>query len=226
MMKLSKAGADLIKKYEGCRLTAYLCPANVWTIGWGHTGNVKKCQTITQVQADALFDKDIQRYVDGVNDVVKVELNQNQFDALVSFAYNCGVDALRKSTLLKYVNGEEFSKASAEFDRWNKGNGKVLAGLVRRRFEEKELFNTSGTTDKKTSMSDKSYVVITDPIADKNTADKFANGTRKAYSIIVHVLIKPHIHLKTGSFKDKRKAQDIAKGIKRVYGVNAKLIEQ
>jgi lysozyme len=140
MMKLSKVGADLIKKYEGCRLTAYLCPANVWTIGWGHTGNVKKGQKISQAEADALFDKDIKRYVDGVNEIVKVEVNQNQFDALVSFAYNCGVDALKKSTLAKFVNAKQFSKAAAEFDRWNKGNGKVLPGLVRRRDEEQALF--------------------------------------------------------------------------------------
>jgi lysozyme len=140
MMKLSKAGADLIKKYEGFKLTAYLCPANVWTIGWGHTGNVKKGQVITQAQADALFDKDIQRFVDAVNQAVKVEVTQNQFDALVSFAYNCGVGALQKSTLLEYVNKRQFSKAAAEFDRWTKGKGKVLPGLVRRRDEEQALF--------------------------------------------------------------------------------------
>jgi lysozyme len=141
MMKLSKAGADLIKKYEGCRLTAYLCPANVWTIGWGHTGNVKKGQVITQAQADALFDKDIQRFVDGVNQAVKVEVTQNQFDALVSFAYNCGVGALQKSKLLEYVNKKQFNKASAEFNKWNKGGGKVLQGLVKRRNDEQALFD-------------------------------------------------------------------------------------
>jgi lysozyme len=140
MMKLSKVGADLVKKYEGCKLKAYLCPANKWTIGWGHTGGVKQGQVITQAQADALFDKDIQRFVDGVNKLVKVEINQNQFDALVSFAYNCGVTALQKSTLLEYVNKKQFSKAAAEFDLWTKGNGKVLHGLVRRRDEEQALF--------------------------------------------------------------------------------------
>jgi lysozyme len=77
MMKLSKVGANLIKKYEGCRLKAYLCPANVWTIGWGHTEGVKQGQVITQAQADALFDKDNQRFVDGVNKLLKVEVNQS-----------------------------------------------------------------------------------------------------------------------------------------------------
>jgi lysozyme len=146
MMKLSKTGAALIKKYEGCELKAYKCPAGIWTIGWGHTGNVKQGQTITQVQADALFDKDIQRFVDGVNKLVKVELNENQFSALVSFAYNCGIGALQKSTLLEYVNKKQFDKAGAEFDKWNKARNpktkqlEVLPGLAKRRDEEQALF--------------------------------------------------------------------------------------
>jgi lysozyme len=141
MMKLSKVGADLIKKYEGCRLKAYKCPAGVCTIGYGHTGNVKEGQVITQAHADDLFDKDIQRFVDGVNKVVNVILNQNQFDALVSFSYNCGVGALQNSTLLEYVNKKQFAKASAEFNKWNKGGGKVLQGLVKRRNDEQALFD-------------------------------------------------------------------------------------
>jgi lysozyme len=140
MMKLSKVGADLIKKYEGCRLKAYKCPAGVWTIGFGHTGNVIEGQVITQAQADALFDKDVQKFVDGVNKLVKVEINQNQFDALVSFAYNLGIGALKKSTLLQYVNKKQFDKAANEFDRWNKADGKVLKGLVNRRNSEEALF--------------------------------------------------------------------------------------
>jgi lysozyme len=140
MMKLSKAGADLIKKYEGCRLKAYKCPAGVWTIGFGHTGNVKEGQVINQVQADALFDKDVQKFVEGVNKLVKVEINQNQFDALVSFTYNLGIGALKKSTLLQYVNKKQFDKAANEFDRWNKAGGEVLKGLVNRRNSEEALF--------------------------------------------------------------------------------------
>lgn len=140
--KLSKVGADLIKKYEGCKLRAYKCPAGVWTIGFGHTGNVKEGQTISQEQADALFDKDVQRFVDGVNKCVKVEINQNQFDALVSFAYNLGVSALQKSTLLQYVNKKQFDKAAQEFDRWVKADGKVYKGLQNRRNSEEALFVT------------------------------------------------------------------------------------
>jgi lysozyme len=163
-MKLSKAGADLIKKYEGCRLKAYKCPAGIWTIGYGHTGNVKEGQVITQSQADELFDKDVQRFIGGVYKLIKVEINQLQFDALVSFAYNCGIGALQKSTLLELVNKKDFSGAVKEFARWNKASGKVLPGLSKRRAEEAELFaqihskpQTKPTTASK--PTEKEYIV-------------------------------------------------------------------
>jgi GH24 family phage-related lysozyme (muramidase) len=159
-MNLGSAGKNLIKRYEGCRLQAYKCPAGVWTIGYGHTGNVKQGQTITQAQADALFDKDVQGFVDGVKRCIKVSVNQNQFDALVSFAYNCGVGALQNSDLLKYINKGDFAKAAKEFDRWNKGGGKVLAGLVRRRVAEKELFlKSTPTTTQVKKVVDEVYIV-------------------------------------------------------------------
>jgi lysozyme len=186
MMKLSKTGADLIKKYEGCRLKAYKCPADVWTIGFGHTGNVKEGQTITQAQADAFFDKDIQRFVDGVNEIVKVEINQNQFDALVSFAYNCGLVALQKSTLLKYVNGEKFVLASKEFDRWNKGGGKVLQGLVRRRNDEQALFEKPIPKPKE-EQSELAYIKTGS--MPKEEAEKYAAEWKEKYGWkVVHVI--------------------------------------
>jgi lysozyme len=187
MMKLSKTGADLIKKYEGCRLTAYLCPANVWTIGWGHTGNVKKGQTITQVQADTFFDKDIQRFVDGVNDIVKVEINQNQFDALVSFTYNCGVDALRKSSLAKYLNAKQFDKASAEFDRWNKGGGEVLKGLINRRKEERTLFDKQIPAAIKPTTGNELAYIKTGSMPIKE-AEKRADEIKQRYGGVVHIM--------------------------------------
>jgi hypothetical protein len=97
-------------------------------------------QTITQAQADALFLQDIKRYVDGVNAAVKVPLNQNQFDALVSFAYNLGNGALQKSDLLAYVNKKDFAHAALEFPKWCHAGTEVLAGLVKRRQAEKDLF--------------------------------------------------------------------------------------
>ena len=89
-MNVSKKGIDLIKKYEGCHLVAYRCPANIWTIGYGHTKNVKQGMVITQAQADAYLMQDCQAAVKAVNALGR-NLNQNQFDALVSFAFNCGV---------------------------------------------------------------------------------------------------------------------------------------
>jgi lysozyme len=138
--KLSQVSINLIKKFEGCRLKAYKCPAGIWTIGYGSTSGVKEGQVITQQQADALLEKDLQRFVDGVNKLVTVDLNQNQFDALVSFAYNCGIGALQKSTLLQLVNKKDFANAAKEFDKWVKVDGKVLKGLQNRRNEEQVLF--------------------------------------------------------------------------------------
>ena len=141
-MKTSQKGIDLIKKYEGCRLTAYLCPANVWTIGYGHTKGVKRGQVITQEQAEELLRQDLVKYESAVDAYVRVPITQNQYDALVSFAYNCGTGALKTSTLLKKLNARDYTGAGDEFLKWNKGGGKVLAGLVRRRAEERELFLT------------------------------------------------------------------------------------
>ena len=139
-MKTSKTGINLIKQFEGCSLTAYKCPAGAWTIGYGHTGGVTQGQKITQAQAEAYLITDLGAYEKYVNQYVKVRINQNQFDALVSFTYNCGPGALKTSTLLRKLNAGDYKGAAAEFPRWNKGGGKVLNGLIRRRAAEKALF--------------------------------------------------------------------------------------
>lgn len=141
-MKIGKLGIDLIKDFEGCKLTSYQCSAGVWTIGYGHTGSdVEQGMTIAPEQAEALLRKDLNKFETGVTTLVKVSLNQNQFDALVSFAYNCGLGALKESTLLKKVNAKDFTQASQEFLKWDKCNGKSLPGLTRRRKAEQTLFN-------------------------------------------------------------------------------------
>lgn len=141
-MKASGKCKDLIKKYEGCELEAYKCPAGIWTVGYGHTdANVTSGTVITQEEADKLFDKDILKFEKAVTRMVKTIINQNQFDALVSFAFNLGSGALLNSTLLKKLNSGDKQGAANEFDRWVYGNNKTkLEGLVRRRKEEKELF--------------------------------------------------------------------------------------
>lgn len=139
-MRTSQKGIDLIKKFEGCRLEAYKCPAGIWTIGYGHTKGVQNGQKTTQAQAEEFLREDLKIYEQAVEACVKVPLSQNQFDALVSFCYNCGAEALRTSTLLRLLNEGKYSEAGEQFLRWNKAGGKVLVGLTRRREEERELF--------------------------------------------------------------------------------------
>lgn len=134
--------AELIKSFEGLELEAYLCPADIWTIGYGHTGNVKEGDRITKAEAEALLDKDLRTFRNGVKRLVKVTLNENQFGALVSFAYNLGLGSLQNSTLLKMLNAGDYTGAADQFLRWNKSGGKVLTGLVRRREAERAVFLT------------------------------------------------------------------------------------
>lgn len=139
-MQPSQACFDLVAKFEGFRAHAYLCPAGVWTIGYGFTKGVKKGDAITKGQADARLAHELDDFADGVKKLVKVPLKQCQFDALVSFVFNVGVGALRDSTLLKLLNAGNYAGAADQFTRWNKAGGKVLPGLVTRRAAEKEMF--------------------------------------------------------------------------------------
>lgn len=140
-MNVSKNGIALIKKFEGCRLTAYKCPSGVYTIGYGHTNGVKKGQRITQKEAEAYLREDVKKFENGVNKYVSAPLTQNQFDALVSFCFNCGLGAFKTSTLRKKLNAKDYAGASKELLRWNKASGVVLDGLKRRRNAEKDLFD-------------------------------------------------------------------------------------
>ena len=140
-MKMSQSGKDMLVDFEGVRLKAYRCPAGVWTIGIGATNPpVNATDEITKEEAFKRLDRDLVQYEDGVRKYVKVDLTQGQFDALVDFAYNAGVGALAKSTLLKKVNAEKFDEVPAEFMKWTKGGGKELPGLVRRRRAEVKLW--------------------------------------------------------------------------------------
>lgn len=148
-MKLNKAGADLIKSFEGCKLTAYKCSANKETIGYGNTfyedgTPVKLGDTITQERAESLFVMISDSFAAKVKPLITSTVNENQFGALVSFAYNCGIANLRSSTLLRKVNANPNDMTIRnEFARWNKAGGKVLAGLTRRRKAEADLYYKS-----------------------------------------------------------------------------------
>lgn len=154
-MKLSDAGAKLIKSFEGCKLTAYPDPktgGDPWTIGWGHTGrDVKKGMTITQQQADDLFRQDVAPFENIVNDGIKVSLTQGQFDAMVSIVFNVGQGGSAKdgimhlksgnpSTLVRKLNAGDYQGAADEFPKWCSPGSNVEAGLKRRRNAERAMF--------------------------------------------------------------------------------------
>lgn len=140
-MKLSPAGVALIQSFEKCRLHAYLpTPNDVPTIGWGSTEDVRMGDVWTQEQADERFMRDIEWAEDCVNKAVTAQLRQNEFDACVSLCFNIGCAAFGKSTLARMLNAGDYDGAAAQFARWDKQKGQVLAGLTRRRAAEAALF--------------------------------------------------------------------------------------
>ncbi|CZW94202.1 lysozyme [Enterobacter hormaechei] len=144
-MQTSEKGIALIKQFEGCKLTAYQDSVGVWTIGYGWTQPVdgkpiRAGMTIKQETAERLLKTGLVSYENDVSRLVKVNLTQGQFDALVSFTYNLGVRSLSTSTLLRKLNAGDYAGAADEFLRWNKAGGKVLNGLTRRREAERALF--------------------------------------------------------------------------------------
>lgn len=199
-MKISSKGLELIKKFEGCRLTAYKCPAGVWTIGYGHTGKVDgkaicSGMKITASKATSLLSLDLATFEKAVTNCkyLTFKPNQNQFDALVSFAYNCGTGSL--NTLVKNRSAAVVSK---KLLLYNKANGKVLAGLVNRRKAEKELFDTPVVSSKNSSSSNDSKTTVTtikkgakvkikSGAKDANTGTKYASFVYKTTYTVMSV---------------------------------------
>ena len=147
-MKTNAAALALIQDFEGFRPTWYRDPVGVWTLGYGHTdaaGSPKyatsKNLTLTEAEGAAILQRDLERYEADVLRLVKVPLTDNQFGALVSFTYNLGAGNLGSSTLLRKLNAGDYAGAANEFPKWNRGGGKVMTGLVRRRAAEQALFN-------------------------------------------------------------------------------------
>jgi lysozyme len=152
-MKISDNGIRLVKGFEGYHrrlpngdCTTYYCPADVLTIGYGCTEGIKEGDVWTEAQATEALMRELAKHEAAVTRLVTVEINQHQFDALVSFSYNCGSGALAKSTLLQRVNAKDFDGAAKAFAAWNKGGGRVLPGLVSRRSREAALFQKPATT--------------------------------------------------------------------------------
>ncbi len=147
-MKISNEGLMIIKKYEGCKLSAYKCPAGVWTIGYGHTGGVKEGDKITQAQAELYLLADLKRFEKHVETYhSKYQWNQSEFDAMVSFAYNLG-------SIDKLTGGGTRTKAviAEKILLYNKASGKVLAGLTKRRTEEQALFLKGSDTEEQAGI--------------------------------------------------------------------------
>jgi lysozyme len=141
LMNLGYNGTKILKFFEGCRLTAYQDSVGVWTIGYGHTKGVHAGMSITQEEAEQMLLIELEEYEGYIEKYVVVPLTQNQFDALIVWVYNLGPTNLRRSTLLKELNSGNYTAAGKEITKWNKAGGKVLAGLVKRREAEAELFN-------------------------------------------------------------------------------------
>lgn len=146
-MKISDEGLRLVKSFEGyhTRLkdgscAAYLCPAHVPTIGWGCTEGVKLGMVWTEAEAEAALRREIAKFENAVNTSVTVEINQNEFDAMVSLAYNIGAAGFKRSSVLRRLNKGDRSGAARAFHMWNRGGGRILAGLVSRRAREAALF--------------------------------------------------------------------------------------
>lgn len=138
-MNASARAYQLIREFEGLRLTSYRDPVGIWTVGFGTTHGAHPDQTITEAQAETMLRQEVERLEPIISSAVKVPITQNQYDALISFAYNLGVANLTRSTLLLKLNKGD-ATAVSEFARWNKAGAKVLPGLTRRRAAEANLF--------------------------------------------------------------------------------------
>lgn len=148
MRQVNRAGIDLIREFEGCKLEAYPDPGtggDPWTIGYGATGpGIEPGVVWTQEQAEARLAEDVQRFADAVARALTVDVSDNEFAAMVCLAFNIGAAAFKRSTLLRLVNDGRFEAAAQQFERWNRAGGRVMAGLTRRRKAERALFETPG----------------------------------------------------------------------------------
>lgn len=152
MRQINSAGLDLVKEHEGFRAKAYVCPASKLTIGYGHVilkhEAHLKTATLSIAQAEGILKKDIGIAERAVEKYISVELSDNQFAALCSFTFNLGAGNLRKSTLLKKLNANDYGSVPGQLNRWVNGGGRKLKGLVRRRADEGVLFQQAGSEKK------------------------------------------------------------------------------
>lgn len=139
-MRTNQAGIDLIKRFEGLRLTAYRDSGGIWTIGYGHIGGISEGDVITEDQAEQFLREDLEMAEYTIGSTVTADLNPNQFSALASLIYNIGIGKFAHSSMRQLLNAGDFEAAAGEFHKWANAGGQALPGLVRRRQAEEELF--------------------------------------------------------------------------------------
>ncbi|MGK7954954.1 MAG: glycoside hydrolase family protein [Crocosphaera sp.] len=197
-MKISQEGINVIKKFEGCKLRTYRDTGGIPTIGYGHTGSdVYLGECISEREAESLLKKDVERFEKAVSTEVRVPLSQNQFDALVSFAFNVGQGNLHSSTLLRKLNQKDYQGAAHEFPRWCKDSrGQELLGLKRRREAEKKLFLNTTTKSNKIETAISTIKAVKDTFLKKvvtqssqlSNNQKIAVPAGKTYQVLNHTL--------------------------------------
>lgn len=147
-MHINRAGLDLIKEFEGFRPKAYVCPAGVWTCGFGTTRGVKAGMVWTKEQAERALMRDVRAFESAVLEGLDgAKVTDTQFSAMVALCYNIGATNFAKSSVLRFHKAGSYDKAADSFRLWNKANGQVLNGLIRRREAERNLYLTQGHVD-------------------------------------------------------------------------------
>jgi len=225
-MKLSSTGLDLIKEFEGYHekqadgsAKAYLCPAGVLTIGWGCTEGVTEGMVVTADQATAMLAAEMAKHEAAVTRLVTVPLTQGQYDALVSFSYNVGSGALGSSTLLKLLNAGDYDGARGQFAKWTKAGGVELAGLVRRRAREAEVFGGAVATAR---MPQKADAPATPDVTSANSRTfSLAEGVKR---VQVAAASTPLGWAALDNIQATKSYADAIKAFAGIYGVHLMII--
>ena len=191
-LKISESMIAVIKKFEGLRLKAYKCPAGVFTIGYGHTENVFADSEISELMADQILRKDLQKFEQTINDL-DLPLLQCEFDALVSFVFNVGIGNFNKSTLKKLLSQKKFFYAAKEFDKWVFAGGKKLPGLQNRRNKERKIFEGRKLEDYQDSELDSLIETLSDDLKHSNSEIKKAEYQKNIAYLIENKILKSRI---------------------------------
>ena len=191
-LKISESMIAVIKKFEGLRLKAYKCPAGVYTIGYGHTENVFADSEISELMADQILRKDLQKFEQTINDL-DLPLLQCEFDALVSFVFNVGIGNFNKSTLKKLLSQKKFFYAAKEFDKWVFAGGKKLPGLQNRRNKERKIFEGRKLEDYQDNELDSLIETLSDDLKHSNSEIKKAEYQKNIAYLIENKILKSRI---------------------------------